>query len=85
MLKKVKQRTIFIVLINQVGFTMLVLGCTMEILYRIFVGLGLLEKGLENLSMGFGIAAFVLLLLRQLTVYAIKRKINSKQRHRKNP
>jgi hypothetical protein len=78
MLTKLKKWATIAILVSPTGFTMLVLGCMMEISYRLLTAFDILEMGQENFAIGTGFIVFIALLLYKLTVYKIKMKMNKR-------
>ena len=78
MLTKLKKWATIAILVSPTGFTMFVLGCMMEISYRLLTAFDILEIGQENFAIGTGFIVFVILLLCKLTIYKIKLKMNKR-------
>lgn len=74
MLKNLKKWAIFTLLICPDGVALLFLGIIIEVVYRLGASFGLLAYGKENFSFGFGIIAFIALLMLKLFIYVIKKR-----------
>jgi hypothetical protein len=65
---------VFIITLCPHGVAIFLVCSVMEVLYRGLIQFGIIEGGLEFLSLGFGVVTFVVLFCHRLFIYFLKRK-----------